>query len=103
MDANAKLRQMLAASGLNQYQLSKKSGLSESTLANIFKRDTVPTISTLSTICRGFGITLAQFFADGEMVELTPQLKELFEGWFSLTPEEKNAVIVVIHAFHSSK
>lgn len=30
-------------------------------------------------ICDGFGVTMAQFFSDGEMVELTPELKEKFD------------------------
>ena len=69
--------------------ISKEFGLSESTLANIFKRGTMPSISTLDTICNSFGITLSQFFCENEMVELSPELKELFEGWTSLTKKQK--------------
>ena len=77
--------------------------LSDSTIKNIYKRNTQPTIDTLEAICRGFGITLAQFFADGEMVELTPDLKELFNGWVNLTPEQKQAVITMVNAFNHDK
>jgi len=80
------------------YRLAKESGLSESTLANIFKRNTVPSIATLETVCAAFGISLAQFFAESEMVELTPELKELFDYWVSLTPEQKQAVLQMIKA-----
>ena len=76
---------------------------SDSTIKNIYKRNTQPTIDTLEAICRGFGITLAQFFADGEMVELTPDLKELFNGWVNLTPEQKQAVITMVNAFKHDK
>ena len=48
--------------------------MSESTIANIFRRNTLPSISTLETICDGFGITVLQFFAEGDMVEMTPEL-----------------------------
>lgn len=75
---------------------SKECGLSESTLANIFRRNTVPSISTLEAICSGFGITLSQFFADGDMVEMTPELKELFDNWVTLTPSQKNAALKMI-------
>lgn len=34
---------------------------------------------------------MAQFFAEGEMVEISPELKELFENWVNLTPEQKKA------------
>lgn len=85
--------------GWTEYRLSKKCGLSESTLANIFRRNTMPSITTLEAICNGFGITLSQFFAEDEMVELTPELKNLFDKWISLTQEQKNAVYHMINAF----
>ena len=48
----------------------------------------------------GFGITLSQFFAEGEMVEMTPELKELFEGWVNLNTEQKAAVMQMIKAMN---
>lgn len=100
MDTNERLRELLKESGWTEYRLSKKCGLSQSTLANIFKRNNVPSISTLEAICASFGITLAQFFSEGDMVELTPELKDVFDYWVSLSPEQKNAVLVVMKAFH---
>ncbi len=103
MDANERLRELLDKSGWTEYRLSKNSGLSQSTLANIFKRNTIPSIKTIEAICNGFGITLAQFFSDGEMVELTPELKELFERWIILEPDQKDALLVMLRAFQDKK
>lgn len=102
MDVHSKLRTFLNDKGWTEYRLSKESGLSESTLANIFKRNTQPSIPTLEAICRGFGITLSQFFAEDEMVELSPELKELFDGWVTLTADQKKAVLQMIQAFQKS-
>ena len=102
MDVHKRLRQLLNERGWTEYRLSKKCGLSESTLANIFRRNTMPSITTLEAICNGFGITLSQFFAEDEMVELTPELKNLFDKWISLTPEQKNAVYSMVNAFDNS-
>ncbi|MDE6168765.1 MAG: helix-turn-helix transcriptional regulator [Acetatifactor sp.] len=102
MDAHQRLRQLLDERGWTEYRLSKNCGLSESTLANIFRRNTVPSITTLEAICKGFGITLSQFFADNDMVELTPELKELFDRWVTLTPEQKSAVYTMIAAFNNT-
>ena len=88
--------------GWSVYRLAKNCGLSESTLANVFKRNTVPTITTLERICDGFGITLSQFFAEGEMVELTPELKELFDNWVNLTAEQKKAANQMLRAMNNS-
>lgn len=101
MDTHQRLRQLLDARGWTEYRLSKSCGLSESTLANIFRRNTTPSITTLEAICKGFGITLSQFFAENEMVELTPELEDLFHKWVELTPEQKAAVHSVITAFNS--
>ena len=99
MDVHQRLRQLLTERGWTEYKLSKSCGLSESTLSNIFRRNTMPSITTLEAICSGFGITLSQFFADGDMVELTPDLKELFLKWVNLTPEQKAAVYSMIASF----
>lgn len=103
MDTHERLRQLLNERGWSEYKLSKRCGLSESTVANIFRRNTVPSIATLETICSGFGITMSQFFAEGDMVEITPELKELFENWVNLTPEQKKAANQMLKAMNNSK
>ena len=99
MDVHKRLRHFLQERGWSEYRLSKECGLSESTVANIFRRNTLPSIDTLQAICSAFGITLAQFFAEGDLVELTPELKDLFERWVALTAEQKKALLQLIHAF----
>lgn len=69
-------------------------------LQNIYHRNTIPSISTLEAICTSFGISLSQFFAEGEMVELTPELKELFDNWVNLTPQQKDAVLQTMRAMN---
>lgn len=102
MDVHSKLRAILSNKGWTKYRLSKECGLSESTIANIFRRNTHPSIPTLEAICGGFGITLSQFFAENEMVELSPELKELFDGWATLTTEQKEAVLHMVQAFQKN-
>lgn len=103
MDTHERLRQLLNERGWSEYKLAKRCGLSESTVAYIFRRNTVPSIATLETICSGFGITMSQFFAEGDMIEITPELKELFENWVNLTPEQKKAANQMLKAMNNSK
>ena len=103
MDTHERLRQLLNERGWSEYKLAKRCGLFESTVANIFRRNTVPSIATLETICSGFGITMSQFFAEGDMIEITPELKELFENWVNLTPEQKKAANQMLKAMNNSK
>ena len=101
MNTHDRLRKLMKEREWTEYRLSKECGLSESTLANIFRRNTVPSITTLETICDAFGITLSQFFAEGEMVELTPELKVLLENWVSLTADQKEAALHMIQALNN--
>ena len=89
MDAKARIRELMAERKWSEYRLAIASGLSQSTVANIFNRNTTPSIATLESICAGFGITLAQFFAEGNMVELTEEQKEMFAAWSSLSKDQK--------------
>lgn len=103
MDTHERLRQLLNERGWTEYRLAKNCGLSESTIANIYRRNTVPSLATLEAICKGFGITMAQFFAEGEMVEINPELKELFENWVNLTSEQKKAANQMLKAMNKDK
>ena len=72
--------------------------MTQSTIGNIFRRNTVPSVATLETICKGFGITLSQFFADENLVELNPELKEVFDAWICLKPSQKAAALQMLKA-----
>ena len=99
MDAKARIRELMAERKWSEYRLAIASGLSQSTVANIFNRNTTPSIATLESICAGFGITLAQFFAEDDMGELTPELRELFDRWTALTDEQKAALWQIIKTY----
>ena len=96
MDTNERIRQLMSERQWTEYRLAKESGLSQSTIANLFKRNTVPSIPTLEAICLGFGITLAQFFCEGNMVELSDEQQVLFEKWISLGSEQKRVLLDLI-------
>ena len=92
MDAKTRIRQLMDERNWSEYRLAIASSLSQSTVANIFNRNTTPSVSTLESICAGFGITLAQFFAEGDMVELTQEQREMFAAWSSLTKDQKDVL-----------
>ena len=96
MGAKARIKELMEERGWSEYRLAIASGLSQSTVANIFNRNTMPSVATLESICAGFGITLAQFFAEGDMVELTEEQKEMFAVWSALTKEQKDVLARLI-------
>lgn len=100
MTVHARIQHYLDERGWTVYRLAKESNLSEVTIRNLFLRNTSPSLPTLEAICHGFKITLSQFFAEGDMVELTPDLKELFDEWAVLTPEQKTLLLATARNFN---
>ncbi|MCI5565130.1 MAG: helix-turn-helix transcriptional regulator [Clostridiales bacterium] len=96
MDARERIRSLMQERGWSEYRLAIASGLSQSTVANIFNRNTTPSVTTLESICNGFGITLSQFFSESNLVELTADQKQLFDAWKSLSVEQKQLVFDLI-------
>lgn len=75
------------------YKLAKESGLSYSSLNNIFNRNTCPSVATLEKICTGFNISLSEFFAYEEnplkMDELTDAEQEIVNIYRSMSDTDK--------------
>ena len=70
------------ARGWSEYQLAERSGLPQSTISSWYKKGMTPSFSSLEKICEAFGLTLSQFFADGEdRVALTPDQRRLLDRW----------------------
>ena len=100
MDIRQKLIELQKQRGWTDYKIAKEAGLSPNTVSNIYRRGNTPSMATLEAICRAFGITMAQFFAEGDMVELTPEQKKLFDQWATLTPEQKDVVWKIIKSYN---
>jgi len=100
VDVLERLHKLLESRGWSMYRLAKESGLTDSTIANIYRRNALPSIDTLAKICDGFGITLSQFFAENETVDLSPELQSLFDEWRPLTAEQKELVMSMMRAFN---
>lgn len=93
MDAQKQIKKLMEERGWTDYRLAKESGLSHSTVTNMFNRNNAPTLPTLEAVCRAFGITLAQFFSEGNPLELTEEQKMLFARWSSLTEKQRNLLL----------
>lgn len=106
MDASSRIKQLMLMKNITEYRLAKQSGLSQSTISNIFVRNTAPTIPTIEAICNGLGISMAQFFSeDGveEPVYLTKEQMDLFNNWISLSAEQKSVVEKLIKSYKTHK
>ena len=100
MDVIKRINALMDERGWSPYRLAQKSGLSTSTIANIYRRNTVPSLATIEILCQAFGISLSQFFAeDTTFVPLTNEQKTLFDKWANLTPSQKKLIEGIISEF----
>lgn len=103
LDTQARILQLMKERNWTAYRLAKEAGLPQSTITNLFKRSTTPSIPTLETICKGFGITMAQFFAEGDFVELSEEQRKFFDDWAVLSREDKLLVEQLVRKLKSAK
>jgi transcriptional regulator with XRE-family HTH domain len=81
--------------GWTVYKLSVETGLTQQAI-HAWNNKSVPSIATLEIICDAFGITMADFFTEKYTVEVTPQIKLLFDNWRTLTTEEQKLIDTLI-------
>ena len=76
-DVLGKITSLREERGWTTYRLSKLSGIPQSTISTWYRKNLMPPIDKLEIICQTFGITLAEFFNDTDVL-------------VSMTEEEKN-------------
>lgn len=96
MNVILKIKQLADSRGWTEYRLVKESGLAPSTIANIYHRNTVPSIPTLEILCNTFGITLSQFFSEDGMVSLSKEQTQILDYWAAISPEQRKILIELL-------
>ncbi|MEI3339128.1 MAG: helix-turn-helix domain-containing protein [Eubacterium sp.] len=92
MNVLEKIDKIMEKQNLSNYQLAQISRLPQSTISNMRKRHTTPSIYTLQTICNSLNISLSQFFAeeDTEFFPVTPRQREFLEYFILLSDERRD-------------
>ena len=98
MDVKARLQELMDERGWTIYRVAKEADIPWSTVRNMFKRNTEPSIATLECICRGMGISLSQFFDTESEQRLPMEQRELIGEWSRLKPEQQRVVREMIRA-----
>ena len=85
------------ARGWTEYHLAEMAGLPQSTISSWYRKSAMPSMTSLEKVCKAFGITLSQLFAEGkDPVTLTDSQQALLERWSRLKPEQQDAIITLI-------
>lgn len=99
MDLIARIEELLVQRGWSKYPFAKEAGLSQSMISGMINRGNNPTVSTIESCCKAFGITMAEFF-DADLLDKTFSLEErrLINDWRNLSPEMQKVVQQMISA-----
>lgn len=85
---------------MSAYELSKKSGISQSTFSNLINRGNDPSLDTLKKICGGLGIKLSELMmmseADQKGIQDYLACKELIDKYLKLNQERQECVMKLI-------
>lgn len=82
---------------MSQYELAKRAGMTQSSISSLLNEGNMPKVSTLEKVCKGFGITLAQFFTiDGNIPDLSEEQLRVLNTWEKLSAKEKTAVEKIV-------
>lgn len=92
MDILKKINRLRIERNWSIYRLSVESGVSQSTLNNMFSRETLPSITSLECICSAYGITLSEFFKEDNTVSQTESEQELLSLYRSSSKETQDCI-----------
>lgn len=85
-----------------EYQLAQQSGIPQSTISTWYRKQMLPTLSSLDKICRAFDMTMAQFLSENDgLTEITPDQRNLLSKWELLTSAQKNAFLNLMESITS--
>ena len=96
-DVRLRLQQLMDARGWSISELSRKSGIAQSTLAMMAMRDNQPSLTTIKAVCTGMGITLEQFFRDGD-AGYGEDCAALLEDFSLMSADRQRIVRELVHA-----
>lgn len=91
MDVLKRINQLRLEKGWSVYRLSVESGLPQSTLTNMFNRETLPSITTLECICHAFGISMSEFFVDSTVLDVIDE-QEILTLYRALSKDSQKTV-----------
>ena len=94
-----KIERMRNERGWATHKLATESGVSDATIRKWVSDKRMPSIECLKQVCSAFGITIADFFAENKMVELTPEKQKLFDGWTRLTKAQRDGILAIINGY----
>ena len=101
MDVKERLQKLMEERGWTIYKVAKEANIPWSTVRNMFKRNTEPSIGTLEAICKGMGMTLPQFFDVENKMGLTDEQRQLVNQWNKLNEHDQALILELVNTLNN--
>ena len=98
MDVLEKITVLQNERNWTSYQLSVESGIPQSTISSWYNKKTVPTVTSIESLCEAFKITVAQFFSEGEPVPLTVEQQHLINSFARLSKFQQEYLLKFLNS-----
>lgn len=104
MNITGYIKKIMDEKNITAYELSKRSGISQSTFSNLINRGNDPSLETLKNICNGLGIKMSDLMllyeaepeADQKKIQDYLVCRELIEQYLKLGRERQECVMKLI-------
>jgi len=97
-----RIRELMEKNNYNTYRLASKSGISLSTLASMFKKNTDPRVQTIEKICAACDISVAQFFERSSR-DLTTEQEFVLDTFDTLSSKDKEHLVSYLNYLAQNK
>ena len=90
----ARIKELCEARSWTYYRLAKEADIPYSSLSTMLHKAYVPSVPSLIKICRGFDISLSQFFSEeDDTAKLSKKQKLCLEHWDRLDEHSQNLAL----------
>ena len=102
MEILERINELRNKRGWSIYKLADEAGITQSTLANMFSRQTLPSLTTLKQLCDAFGITMAEFFETNSK-NFSDEEQLIVSYYRKLSNSEKEVITKLLESILSQK
>ena len=95
MNYSKRIEDLLKERGLSIYQLSKISGVAQSTISNLLYQNKSINLLTIERLCTAFDISLSEFFDENDKMCQTEE-DELLRLYQSLSSDSREALLTFL-------
>lgn len=80
--------------GWSEYMLADKANIPQSTISSWYKKQLLPSLTSLEKICSAFDMSMAEFLMEeSDTMLVNTEQKDLLKHWSKLTKEQKGLVL----------